>query len=1367
MMCKTNKKTIDQKIFRDFIENYGTEVPVQGAEEALYDSQIKNMSFAIANIIDSSNKGTVLDIGCGKGIMLERLTRMDVFKEKDDWIYLGFDDMENKKNQFHLDVKRVEFLPFEDFYNGSFSCENYPTPILTIIRNVFHELDINSTSKLVYKLMTQLDKADTIFIQDLQVFPKAEHGNVCWQPVYFIKMLNDCGFDCTFVEEPSRKGNLWFTLQAKRNNKQPLSRQTVKNIVFQHRKKQLDQWEEIHLKKEKDYGTGNRKMAKVDMRLQKLALIEQIRVVNYPTESRELVFELSHSSKSSKQVCITDPEGKTRRKDAPWRMHSRFNEAMAGFRRLISRPIIDQDEEKRLEKHAKFIGQELFSVLFSRQDIKLFEKSLTVMASPIVIVIKSDDDFILSLPWELLHNKGRFLVQAGTVDVVRSVRKLVKEEILLSEPTQAFKLAVCVSAPEGSGLDYEAEYYRITNALPDQCELVQSELGTCDDLITTLKREKPKGIHFSGHGGYDSLKFENNEGNPEIVKIEDLIIRMKKHAIKTFPSFFFLACCHTNPVGLDGENVSESACSITQLHRAGIPQVVGYYGPINDELSTRAETALYKAIAEGQITRFAIWHAREALAKRFIKAVSSNSVNSHGYPFAWAQIVLYQRGPEFPLSLELPEQLRSSPEVLNRRWKWEDRGDRKELVAGFVGRRTDLHFVRQRISSLRRQRVFVLQGMGGLGKTTLAFEVLKLLSEREFRCTIWCQEAGSLGKTESQFSDQDVVAGLVSQFLAFCRSCIGSRWSQIESKIEQDSIVSPSHRFLEYVYALLDNVPELVLYFDNLESLLVLPSVVHEYDDMRRCESEKLAFAVWRSQELQTIWSKLAKLAQDSDKLWLVGSCRYSNNDFQKYLIPVSPMSETALYRMMNWFPALRRLTKKTRVRLVEHLAGNPRAVELSNDLVQIAIDRWEEGNGEWAGQTSLNGNNGEEWNRLVEPVLPDVKGKLQADLLLEEFWQRVLNENCRKMLARMTVLRRPWEWDLMGELGEPNETIDEAKSTVMRLKRTSLLTQFRVCGQNRYLLHPTTSQFIATKIEDEELIKTTHHRVGAFLEKHAKRSRFIETDIEGGYHLFQAGEYDRSYDLLGPCSQWLQDRGRVFDGLKILEAFLPNFVIEAMSNERVCRLFGTIGLAYFSLGESERSIKYFENQLLVVRKNKIQNMEANSLGNLGLAKLELGSAYAQKAIDFFNEQLALATQMCDKEGICNATGNLGNAKAKLGDFQEAVKLHEKQLKISEDISYLLGEANALGSLGFMNRKLNNPKKAIWYCKKSLKIHQKIHNQRGEANDLAHLGLARAELGNTEEGLYLLEQALEKAQACNAIKLITIVRSEIDRLCKL
>ena len=94
-----------------------------------------------------------------------------------------------------------------------------------------------------------------------------------------------------------------------------------------------------------------------------------------------------------------------------------------------------------------------------------------------------------------------------------------------------------------------------------------------------------------------------------------------------------------------------------------------------------------------------------------------------------------------------------------------------------------------------------------------------------------------------------------------------------------------------------------MIYLDNLESLLIGP------DDPPN--DDPAAFAAWRSPALATLWSTLKGYAEATDKLFVVASCRYINDDFGDALIPVNLFPDDAVFRMMEWFPALRQLVHR------------------------------------------------------------------------------------------------------------------------------------------------------------------------------------------------------------------------------------------------------------------------------------------------------------------------------------------------------------------------------------------------------------------------------------------------------------------------
>ncbi len=1108
---------------------------------------------------------------------------------------------------------------------------------------------------------------------------------------------------------------------------------------------------------------------------------------------RDFVFTLTREGAEEDQGKVIPPSGVARSVPVPWSNDPGFVVASMEFGNLHRQPVIEASDRSDLFRHAISLGQSLFEVLFDPDQAKQFAELLTADRARPVVQIRSDDDLLMSLPWELLHDGKEFLVREGKIDLVRTTAGAAAGESLLRKPTQSFKLVVNVSAPEGAALSYEGESYRITLATAERCPVVHTELGTLEDLVETVDAEDPTGIHFSGHGTPGALLFENDEGNESRVKVDEVIrqIRQKLPDARRLPPFFYLASCHGNDPVPPGKEQATASSAAVQLHKAGVTEVVGYFGPIVDELSTRAEEAIYAAIAEGRSTRDAVRLAREHLknplhdpnaqhrphATRIDRAgglaeergnedAEAQAVDTH--PFAWAQLVFYHRGPEWPLSVPVAAGRRDTERVLERRFK--GTRDRKILKTGFIGRRREQHKIRRQLRE--GSRVMVLQGLGGLGKSTLAQRVLPWLTDEESKvCTLWCHEVEG---------EENRAEALVGQLLRYCRERCGLDWEGVVQQVDHIAGDDPTRRFELFLKTLANNAPGLVLYFDNLESLLVGPE-----------DGDAGAFGQWAEPALEAIWQIVHGIAEDNKAIFLVATTRYRNPDFANALLPVAPLPSDALFRLTEWFPALRRLTASSRARLVSRLDGHPRAVEYANDLVENAFTKYRNTKGEWRTSVPPTPNEMEhEWTDLVTPCLPQVEGKLKDNLLLQALWDRVLDERARRFLHRMTVLRRPAEWSLLELLGEPDEPLDQATATAERLRDTSLLEQVEIRARvsqgevgtiTRYALHPATVRFIVEAQEaSPERLKQVHRRIGEHLEAVAKESRYIEVGLEAGHHLFEGGEFDRACPVLGRASDWLRVRGRVREGLRVLEPFLAESVQSRMDRGSFGRVLGAIGLAYYRLGEFQKAIGYQEQALVIAREIGDRQGEANALGNLGLAYASLGevhkaigyyeqhatiaheigdrqgegidlsnlgSAYASlgevhKAIGYYEQALVIAREIGNRHGEADALGNWGLAYARLGEFQKAIGHHEQALVISREIGDRQGEANILGNLGSAYDRLGEFQKAIGYHEQALVISREIGDRQGEGSDLGNLGVAYARLGEVHKAIGYHEEAL-------------------------
>jgi hypothetical protein len=519
-----------------------------------------------------------------------------------------------------------------------------------------------------------------------------------------------------------------------------------------------------------------------------------------------------------------------RTQDVPWLDKPEFASAFSNFWKL-SRQELGKDEDRRiLDAAARTLGEALVKVLLP-EEIELLRVAARGDPPPPLLVIESDDDLILALPWELLRIDGSFAVAEGRLDVARSVS--AKGAPVLGPPKESVTLVVNVAAPEGGGLNYEAESYAITRALHDHVGVRVNELGELGDLLAGLRADPaPIGVHFSGHGGPGTLLFEDAYGGEDSVPVAKLATEIRRSAPERFPRFFYLACCHGgDPPALtragqqDGAKQGLSATA-TALHREGVTQVVGYFGPVYDILSTWAEGAFYGEIGRGRRTRDALRAARDQMTrplKLLHRAATRDGPGAGvgaGNPFAWAQLVLYQRGPDHPLGTAVTRKFAETAEAELRR-VFEQKGERSRLLrTGFIGRRKELHRLRRDLN--QGKTIHVVQGLGGIGKSALCGEALKLY-HRQGRdlLYLWCAEVEDA---------PDPVGILLRQLSDQLEARFGEAWNGVVAAIDrmaaaQPGLQQPAARLVAYLSVVLqqEETPPFALYLDNLESLQQTP----------------------------------------------------------------------------------------------------------------------------------------------------------------------------------------------------------------------------------------------------------------------------------------------------------------------------------------------------------------------------------------------------------------------------------------------------------------------------------------------------------------------------------------------------------------
>lgn len=267
---------------QELLAAYGDAESIQGPQEAPTDSQLKSLALITEEVLHKSPQGTVLDIGCGKGVFLSKLALLPSFRDNTKWHYLGADYSRLHDSVLQLAAslrfhRRSDVIDIDALYDSWIHSVDTPLPLLVIVRNILHELNIPDTARLLHLLSENMAHEDTILIQDLLVFPEAERDNVCWDSYCISRVLDQVGFDTLLVTEPSRSGAQWFSAKVKKHaDAKPFTEEAVYSIVASGRLAQLEKWRSANYLPLDHPDSRLGKVAIIDFDLQKVALYQQL-----------------------------------------------------------------------------------------------------------------------------------------------------------------------------------------------------------------------------------------------------------------------------------------------------------------------------------------------------------------------------------------------------------------------------------------------------------------------------------------------------------------------------------------------------------------------------------------------------------------------------------------------------------------------------------------------------------------------------------------------------------------------------------------------------------------------------------------------------------------------------------------------------------------------------------------------------------------------------------------------------------------------------------------------------------------------------------------------------------------------------------
>jgi tetratricopeptide (TPR) repeat protein len=395
----------------------------------------------------------------------------------------------------------------------------------------------------------------------------------------------------------------------------------------------------------------------------------------------------------------------------------------------------ETDHAERVLDSLSSWGQQAFNGLFGdREGGRFFEEATREGYEQLHLVISSDEPRILSWPWEALRDPESGVL-AQTCQIERRLNHIRDSQPISDKlPADRVNILLVTSRP------YEGDVHYRSMSRP-LVELVEKETlparvhvlrpPTFDRLREHL-RERPHFyhlIHFDGHGSLNTgaqgrvpgftmrgaqgqLIFEDDKGKPQAINAQQLSVLLREHSIPCM----VLNACQSAMFAADAQD--PFAAVSAALLQAGIRSVVAMAWSLYVSAGQQFLPAFYRRLFESGNVAQATRAGRQQMYARPDRICVRG-----GFPLQdWLVPVVYQQDPydfSFAALAAVDKKAVNLPEEV------QDRNN----PYGFVGR--DGAILKLERAMRQRPAGILIQGLGGVGKTTLARGFMQWLAATE------------------------------------------------------------------------------------------------------------------------------------------------------------------------------------------------------------------------------------------------------------------------------------------------------------------------------------------------------------------------------------------------------------------------------------------------------------------------------------------------------------------------------------------------------------------------------------------------------------------------------------------------------------
>ncbi|XP_077456276.1 tetratricopeptide repeat protein 28 isoform X1 [Stigmatopora argus] len=251
-----------------------------------------------------------------------------------------------------------------------------------------------------------------------------------------------------------------------------------------------------------------------------------------------------------------------------------------------------------------------------------------------------------------------------------------------------------------------------------------------------------------------------------------------------------------------------------------------------------------------------------------------------------------------------------------------------------------------------------------------------------------------------------------------------------------------------------------------------------------------------------------------------------------------------------------------------------------------------------------------------------------------------------------------------------------------------------------------------------------------------------LRESLEPTYQQLQKMKLDKSpFVVVSVIGQELLTAGHHTASVVVLEAALK---IGTCSLKLRGSVFSALSSAHWSLGNTEKSTGYMQQDLEVAKTLGDQTGECRAHGNLGSAFFSKGNY--REALTNHRNQLVLAMKLKDREAASMALSSLGHVYTAIGDYPNALASHKQCVLLAKQSKDQLSEARELGNMGAVYIAMGDFDNAVQCHEQHLDIAKTLENKREEARAYSNLGSAYHYHRNFDKAMSYHTHVLELAQ---------------------